>query len=1200
MKNSFLIITLFLISTCAFAKDQQGIYFTENKNQWNSDVNYKADIQGGHIYFANNYIKYVYYNVNDVNNAHEKKHDGDINAYNTPINCYAYDVQFLQANKQPTIKKGTELSFYQNYFIGNDANKWASNVKAFEAITYQNLYPNIDLVAYSQNEHFKYDFIVKKNTSADIIKLAYNGVKPSIQKNGNLLFDIGFNQFQELAPYTYQVINDKKIEIESKYTQNKDGTISFSFPKGYNKEYELVIDPTLIFATHSGSTGMTFGFSATYDALGSLYSGGECFNVGWPSTVGAFQLTFGGGVDCGINKYTPTGTGLIYSTYFGGSDSDTPNSMITNASNELIICGTTSSTNLATTAGCFDNSFNGFDDIYVVHFNGNGTALLGSTFIGGTDIDGAINHEVNIDANNNILVASNTSSSNFPTTVGAYQTALNGTGDGCFFKLNPTCTSLIFSSFIGGGSDDKCLSVKESNSGNIVICGNTQSTNFPVTPGAYHTIYQGGFEDGFVCIFNNNGSTLLNSTYIGTIGQDIAYRIQIDAANNVYVCGTHDPTNPYPVSGGVYSNPGGNIYIDKLNPTLSASLLSTRVGGITANNPSFLSPTAFLLDNCENVYVSSQSASSGNLPLSTPTFQSTVGGFWLCVLQPAFTGLTYATYLGSIGDHIDGGSSKFDPQGIVYQSICTNTSGVFQSPGCWSPTNGTGSWDVACLKFNLELSAVVSGLSINPNDTGCAPFPVTFTNNSVSANTFLWNFGDGSPTSNIASPTHTFLNPGTYTVSLIASNSSACVPSDTSTVTINVAQDIDASFVVDYNLGCDRDTVNFILNTTPPTGSSIFWDNDLFQSVTPSCIYPTQGNYIVTCYANNGFCKDTFSVPINTLHPLKSEFVYLPNDSICVGGTIILASISVPQNVPSLQHIWIWGDGTANSTGLNPTHIYTQAGNYLLSLVVKDTLGCTDTSSVTIYVENDIFTDFTINKTEICVGEPIFIKDTISSNVIGFKYNFNDGSSSSNMHNPMHTFETGNPNQTITLTADSKYCADKVVTKQVKVNDYPVINLGPDTSICPGITSSILLTNLNNPNTLGLWNTGENAASISVTSSGWYWLQQSNGTCKTVDTIFIKNDCFINIPNSFSPNGDGLNDYFLPRALLSSGLRKFSMSIYNRWGEQVFTTASINGRGWDGKFGSKDQQLGVYVYVIDVEFKNNIRKNFTGNITLMR
>ncbi|MBU3677922.1 MAG: gliding motility-associated C-terminal domain-containing protein, partial [Chitinophagaceae bacterium] len=159
-----------------------------------------------------------------------------------------------------------------------------------------------------------------------------------------------------------------------------------------------------------------------------------------------------------------------------------------------------------------------------------------------------------------------------------------------------------------------------------------------------------------------------------------------------------------------------------------------------------------------------------------------------------------------------------------------------------------------------------------------------------------------------------------------------------------------------------------------------------------------------------------------------------------------------------------------------------------------------------------------------------------------------------------------------------------------------------DTSICPGITGSILLTDLNNSGALYSWSNGSVANAISVVEAGTYWVKATTpgSTCSTTDSILVARDCYINVPNVFSPDGDGLNDYFFPRDLLTSGLKSFNMSIYNRWGEKVFTTNTIDGRGWDGRLNGVPQAMGVYVYTIEVEFINKVKKSFQGNVTLMR
>jgi gliding motility-associated-like protein len=267
-------------------------------------------------------------------------------------------------------------------------------------------------------------------------------------------------------------------------------------------------------------------------------------------------------------------------------------------------------------------------------------------------------------------------------------------------------------------------------------------------------------------------------------------------------------------------------------------------------------------------------------------------------------------------------------------------------------------------------------------------------------------------------------------------------------------------------------------------------------------------------------------------------------------------------------------------------------------LTVTDTLGCIDTFSHSVFVDNPPFVDFTASADKVCVGQPVFFSDTVAPFTVSFEWDFKDGKKLRDVHNPKHTWDLAG-NYNVTLTGEYKICPDMTVTKTIIVDAYPNVNIGPDTMMCPGLTGSITLTD-NSSASSHLWSTGETNSSIIVTEPGRYWVEGSIGSCSVTDSVWIKRDCYLNIPNSFSPNGDGLNDYFLPRELLSSGLTSFTMSIYNRWGEKIFATDKIDGRGWDGKFNSVNQPQGVYVYVIDAIFRNNLKKNFTGNVTLMR
>lgn len=400
--------------------------------------------------------------------------------------------------------------------------------------------------------------------------------------------------------------------------------------------------------------------------------------------------------------------------------------------------------------------------------------------------------------------------------------------------------------------------------------------------------------------------------------------------------------------------------------------------------------------------------------------------------------------------------------------------------------------------------------------------------------------------------------------------------------------------------GCEEDSVQFFAdNGAGDTPFSYLWSfGDGYYSNTKDTlhIYPTQGVYTVKLVTELSGCKDSSTVTINTVHPLIADFSVL--DTFCVNDVVTIIDNSTVTGPGTYQ--WNWGDGTINTS---TTHQYTNPGNYTITLTITDSIGCVDSSSNSLYVLDAPYVHFTSSATELCEGQPFFFKDSINQFTQSFDWDFGDGSLSQNNHNPSHTYDAPGIYM-VTLNGYNLKCPLSTEQVQLTVSAYPSVNLGPDTMICPGVTNSILLSNIINPgsSTSLLWSTGETSSSIAVSEPGYYWLEvsNSNGLCAVTDSIWVKRDCYLNIPNSFSPNGDGRNDFFLPRELLSSGLVSYSMTIFNRWGESIFTTTALDGRGWDGKYNGVEQPVGVYVYQIQATFLNKIKKEYKGNVTLMR
>ncbi|PSK89040.1 gliding motility-associated C-terminal domain-containing protein [Taibaiella chishuiensis] len=948
----------------------EGIDFAENKGQWVEQAKFRADVPGGAVFITNQGFVYNYIDQKDLHRIHELTHEPGHNLSNEIIHYHAYKVNFSGANTAVQYTNDEKRSHYNNYYIGNDPSKWASNVHLYGKVTQKNVYQGVDVSIYSQKGSLKYDFVVAPGADAAQIALTFDGVQPQLTAEGHLKLKTSVNEIIEQAPYTYQVIDGKETPVKSKYKLNR-GKLSFEFPEGYNHQAELVIDPILVFATYSGGTSASnYSDATTYDQAGNLYAGAYAYGLGWPVTTGAYQTTFGGGsVDAAINKYNALGSALVFSTFYGGSGNDLPHAMIVNEQNELILVGSTTSSNLPVPATAYDASLGGSTDIFVAHFNATATSLIGATYMGGSGSEptgisfgsgffGLQSQnttspvEVNFDDAGNIWVVSSTPSNDFPVTANAQQATYGGgSSDGVLFKLNPACSNLLYSSYLGGTGADAINGIKFNSSNNLVICGATQSTNFPTTAGALHTTAPGGVSDGFVSIVNAATGAIAVSTFVGTIADDQAVNLDIDEGDNIFVLGR--TLGDYPISAGVYNMPNTDVFIDKLNPTLTTSLKSTRVGN--PQNSSNYFPTAFLHDVCGNTYVAGLNAVA-DMPTTGDAFQTQHARFWFVVLQPNFSDILFGSYFGALvssgyPDHTHVGVNRLDPEGVVYHSVCANApTGTFPTTaGSYAPAklNSAGQ-DIISYKFDFEATGVNSDFKLDPtisaNDTGCAPYTVKFHNTSTSSETYIWDFGDNTTTSTDTNPTHIFVNPGVYTVTLYAHADSSCITDDTAYMTITVLKTELPDIVVNDTTLCSfQQSIPLSVHINNPSANNTI----LWQPGTGILSNPTLPQITVDPSVNNLYyvtVKDTipgicgFSVT-DTIHidlaPRQLDIIN--NDTVvCEGAMIPLTVIGTP----GYTYKWTPSTGVSDTTLLNPTLTIHQPNIYTIRASHP---GCEDT-----------------------------------------------------------------------------------------------------------------------------------------------------------------------------------------------------------------------------------------------------------------
>ncbi len=920
---------------------QSYIRFTENKKQWDSNIAYKAQLDGGGLYIEK--TGKLTFHLYDKD-TYRARHLGKI--ISDKLKLHSYSIDFVGSNQTPNIQATIPYNDYVNYFIGKNQTNWASNVQHYKHILVSNLYNGIDALYEGESQSIKYNFIVHPQATVANIKLHYEGVENIKLKNGALYISTSVSESIEQKPFVYQLLDGDTLVIPSKFVL-ENNTVSFKLLKEYNHNYDLIIDPLLVFAASTGSTADNFGMTATYDSRGNLYTGGTCFDIGYPTTVGAYDISFNstsGFVDVVITKYDSLGTFLKYSTYLGGSSSsEIVASLIVDKTDNLCLYGATGSTDFPTSIGCYDATFNGGSslnypqngtffnigtDIYLAKLNTTGTTLLASTYIGGSQNDGVNNNintslydslmfnygdqfrgEIQVDSLGNNYVYSSTKSNDFPMQ-NALDNSLGGNQDAILIKLNPTLSTLIFSTYIGGSNADAGYGIALDDTLNIYVTGGTRSNNFPITAGSYKPLYGGGKCDGYVCKIKADGSVIMNSSFIGTNSYDQSYFIQLDEQQNVYLFG--QSTGSMPVTAGVYSTGNGKQFIQQLNPQLSSLLASTVFGNGTGNIN--ISPSAFSVDCAGNIYLSGWGGNilTGNatngMPITGNAIQSSTDGFnfYLMVLGPNMSNILFGSYFGGSSslEHVDGGTSRFDKKGIIYQSVCAGCGGYDDfpvTPGAWptsqfgSDVNQSSNCNNGVFKIDFQLNSAQANISANTL-SGCAPLTVNFNNTSTPGHTYLWDFGGNDTTSQVFAPIKTYTAAGTYTANLYVKTSICNNNYDTAKLVITVYPKPVANFTIAID-SCSS-VINFTNQSNPLTVPSKWYNvtgssKTLFSALSnPSYTYANAGTYTVQLVTQTTFgCKDsitkTIIVPVDSVHinPPKSKCTYETVSLIATGGS---------------------------------------------------------------------------------------------------------------------------------------------------------------------------------------------------------------------------------------------------------------------------------------------------------------------------
>ncbi|MDQ1087594.1 gliding motility-associated C-terminal domain-containing protein [Siphonobacter sp. SORGH_AS_1065] len=1013
MRNLFTCLFLFL--TTFVQAENQPVTFVPNKGQWEDGVLYRVQIPGGQMDLRRDGMDYVFYDTDYF----RKLHDQQLNA-DAPLRLHGVRVYFEGSNTSPALQHDLSDGISRNYFLGNNQSRWATGVTGFGEVIYKELYPGIDLRLYAHQATIKYEFIVHSGANPEVIKMRYEGSEQmSISEHGNLEVKTSVGWFRELNPYNYQEIGGKTKEVKGHFSIQNKNTVGFRLPNGYDPKHPLVIDPELIFATFSGSYADNWGHTATYDAEGNLISGGSANASGFPVTAGAYQINYRGNNsgtlwDVAILKYNPTGTRLLYATYLGGTQTDVPHSLIVNSKGELLIFGTTSSQNFPTHEKAYKRTFTGGkalagaeaplsgmdynfgSDIFVAKLSADGKSLLGATYYGTTANDGlnlntvldiryygdAYRGEIVTDDQDNIIIAT-TTPSELPL---IRPDRLAAT----VLKFSADLSTLVWEKprLMGGFSG--AYGIRSATSGTIYVCGAVRDNL--QTP-----------EDGWIIKLDRSGN-VLKTKRVGTNNADVAMLLDIDKNENVYILGLSDG-GQYPVTSGTYSNRSSGQFIHAFDPTLDRTLFSTVIG--SGRGRPDLAPTAFLVNECGNIYVAGWggainhtldtpiaiASSTRGLPITNDAFQKATDGnnFYLALLESGAKSLLYATYFGNTtvsarirGDHVDGGTSRFDKRGYVYQAVCSCQPSSFPTtPGAWSSTNRSNNCNNAVFKFDIDNLDVKFDIMLDgkKQDTvnACAPLKLQFVNTSTGGKNYEWTIGNLDRSTNPLMTEYNFTKPGIYVISLVGRNPLSCKKEAVYQRTIRISE---PAFQI------SKDTTMCLGGTARLSvtgGTNYQWNADPSLSSTTQAnpsVSPSQTTTYTVKATDAQGCRGEKSVTV-TIQPLPVT-VQVSEPTICKGQTVQINASG------GSSYQWS-GDGVTNVTQPNIKVTPTQTTVY--TVTVRDSKGCRGQATATVTIDESFRPDFTVDRIFDCT-RPTQVRINLA-NSGGEQYSWNMGNGDS-------------------------------------------------------------------------------------------------------------------------------------------------------------------------------------------------------------
>jgi len=810
-------------------------FFLKNIGQFDNGSKYCLRSNRSNTYFFENYL---------VHQFHTRSNDED----SLSQHLLNMRIDFEKSNPHPVMTEGETLPGKLNFFFGKDSSKWEKDVPSFGKLAYTNLYPNIDMVYYNSLSGIKSDFIIHAGGDYSDIRLKYSGIKSlCVNKQGSIDINTEIGVFTDKIPEAFQIIDGKKIKIDVQFKILNGDVVTFHVKK-YNAKFDLIIDPQLTYCSYFGGNGdESWPSRILRDKQQNIYFAGRTTSSNFPITPGSFENKFSGDYDVFVVKLNPSGEKMLFSTFLGSPGLDLATDIkLVGPADDILLLGLAGADGFPTTSGAYQTTHGGLEDLFILKLNNDGNSLIFSTLVGGSTDEEASG--IQIDNQGNIYVLGY-AGYYFPTTPGAYQETLMGDYDVCVFKLNSDGSKLLCSTFIGGPERDRSAGIALDEKNNVYISAWVMGT-FPTTTGAYDRTFNGNI-DMAVAKLDPTLSTLIFSTLIGGPGDDRSVSdVILDQDKNIVIVGKAG--NGFPTTSGSYSPNfrGGDsdAFILKLDNTGTNLLYSSFLGSPGSDYARDVN-----IDQSGNLLITG-SCGEG-FPLSDCPFDNTYNGgasdCFISKININNSTLLYSTYLGTSGTECGEAISGSGDTIIIAGQ--TNSAGMPVTNTALDPSFSGGENDIFLVKLLIGQGLKPTAkFYTQPNC--CKDQPITFTNQSVAGTSFDWLFGDGNQ-SNIEDPSHTYFAPGTYRVKLKVSN--AC-----SSDTISKLVKVNGFSTIKTLSICDGDSI-FI--------------NGVYQKYS--------GSFINKQYDVTG-CDSTIQT-ILTVNPVPE---YANTVNICEGETFLVGN----------------------------------------------------------------------------------------------------------------------------------------------------------------------------------------------------------------------------------------------------------------------------------------------------------------------